>query len=94
MEFQELTNYNSFDELFIRSFFSFNIKLRKPDINVYKHLINEVSINPSETLFIDDTIQNIQAAKKSGLNTYHIKGELTDLFTDGKLGPEIIRDLV
>ncbi|MCP4551407.1 MAG: HAD family phosphatase, partial [Bacteroidetes bacterium] len=38
MEFQELTNYNSFDELFIRSFFSFNIKLRKPDINVYKHL--------------------------------------------------------
>lgn len=92
-EFKELTHYKSFDELFIKSFFSFNMKLRKPDKKAYEHLIKATNINASETLFIDDSIQNIQAAQKVGLHTYHIKGELTEMFIEGELDPRIILGL-
>ena len=45
------------------------MELRKPNVNIFEQVIKENNLNPSETLFIDDTPQHIEGAKKAGLNT-------------------------
>ena len=46
--------------------------------------MNENKLNPKETLFIDDSIQHIEGAKKVGLNTEWLKAgkDITSLFLD------------
>ena len=46
---------------------SYEIKLIKPDLKIYAFLLNKYSIKPEESLFIDDSIKNIEAAKKLGI---------------------------
>ena len=86
-EFQTITNLKSFDELFIKAHFSFDIKLRKPDRAAYQYVVDKHQLNPAESLFIDDSIQNIEPAQSLGLKTYFLKkGEdLMDLFSENQL---------
>lgn len=44
-------------------------KCRKPLPQFFHILFNRYKINPSEALFIDDNLLNIEGAKKLGLNT-------------------------
>lgn len=46
-------------------------KTRKPFPEIYQILIKRYSINPGSSLFIDDNMKNIVAAKEAGLNTVH-----------------------
>ena len=46
-------------------------KVVKPDAEIYKILIDRYSLNPSETLFIDDRKSNVAAAQKEGIEGYH-----------------------
>jgi putative hydrolase of the HAD superfamily len=74
----------NFEDLFIRCFYSDEMHLRKPDIEIYEQVIETVRINPERTLFIDDNKANIIGAKKIGLKAYHLTGgeTLTDLFEE------------
>lgn len=76
----------SFGSLFEKTYWSFKFGERKPDLNVYRHLIAENRLIPAESVFIDDSIQNILAAQEVGLNTVHlINGvDITEIFQDGK----------
>lgn len=67
--------YSSFE----KTYFSFDISLRKPDINVFKFILNNHNINPKKTLFIDDTFEHIESAKKLGINTWHLNPEQEDV---------------
>lgn len=86
-EFQNITKLRSFDDLFIKAYFSFDIKLRKPDLKAFQYVIDKQQLSPSDTLFIDDSIQNIEPAQAVGLKTYFLrKGEdLMDLFSENHL---------
>lgn len=88
-EFKQLTSYQSFDELFVKSYFSFEMNYRKPDIEAYLYVLKDAKLNASETLFVDDSEQNIQTASKAGMQTYFLdlsKGQhLSDLFTNSRL---------
>ncbi len=65
----ELTNfYSSFDEVY----FSHHIGLRKPNIEAFEFVLNKHAMPPEKTLFIDDSPQHIEGAKKAGLNTYYL----------------------
>lgn len=44
--------------------------------DAYKVLLNEVGLRPEEALFIDDTVENIEAAKQAGLSTLVYKDNL------------------
>jgi len=50
-------------------------KCKKPDLKIYEILINRTKINPSNSLFIDDSHRNIEAAKKLGFHTFHFQSE-------------------
>ncbi|MEO6838559.1 MAG: HAD family phosphatase [Ginsengibacter sp.] len=63
----------SFEKYFDKAFYSCEIGLRKPDEICYEWVLKETGIDPGKTLFIDDSEQNIDAAKKVGLQTIHLK---------------------
>lgn len=70
-EFKQKYNY-SFNSLFQRAYYSHEIGLRKPDIKVFDFILKDSKLKTSETLFIDDSLTNIKAAQKTGINTFHI----------------------
>ena len=46
---------------------SYTVKMTKPDPEIYKLILERFSLNPKETVFIDDTLKNIEAAEKFGI---------------------------
>lgn len=46
-------------------------KTRKPYKEIYNIILNRFSLSPQKTLFIDDNIKNINAAKEIGINCIH-----------------------
>jgi epoxide hydrolase-like predicted phosphatase len=50
---------------------SSEVGLMKPDPRVYHLAAESVSVAVSETLFIDDFIKNIEAARAVGMQTLH-----------------------
>ena len=58
---------NHFDKLY----YSHMVKMRKPDAEIYRHVIEDAGINPQKSLFIDDSPANIEGATAAGFLTYH-----------------------
>jgi putative hydrolase of the HAD superfamily len=46
---------------------SFQLHLAKPDPAIYRHTLNELGVEPAEMLFLDDRIENIEAARALGI---------------------------
>lgn len=61
------------EDCFEEACFSHRIRLRKPDERAYRHVLERHGLNPAETLFIDDTPVNIEAAGAVGLQTMLVK---------------------
>lgn len=57
------------EECFDRVFLSYQMKMTKPNRDIFTSMIDQAKMNPSETLFIDDSPANIEAAAKVGLKT-------------------------
>ena len=47
-------------------------KLMKPSAAIYELAINRFKLIPNETVFIDDKLENIEAAKNLKLQTIHL----------------------
>lgn len=60
------------EEYFDEAFYSCDIGLRKPDAACYEWVLKNLNIEPGETIFIDDSLHNIEGAKKAGLQTIHL----------------------
>jgi putative hydrolase of the HAD superfamily len=58
------------DHLFEKTYYSHLVGKRKPDAEIFEQILKENNLNPSETLFIDDSPQHLETAKKLGLQTY------------------------
>lgn len=57
--------WHMFDGIIISS----RIQKVKPDIEIYEHLLNEHELDAAETIFIDDTSENLIAANSIGMQT-------------------------
>jgi glucose-1-phosphatase len=66
----------NFIDLFDKAYLSHEIGHRKPDSEAYQYVLNENNLKPAETLFIDDSIQNIEAADKLGIKTIFLKMDM------------------
>ncbi len=55
--------------LFEKTYYSQHMFLRKPNVAIFEQVIRENNLIPEETLFIDDSPQHLEGAKKAGLNT-------------------------
>ncbi len=68
---------------FEKMYLSYKVRMRKPDAEIFELLLKENNLLPEETLFIDDSIQHIEAAKKLGIQTYWLdvkKESIVELF--------------
>ena len=55
-------------EHFEKCYYSSEIGMRKPDLEIFRHVISENELEPSTTLFIDDSPQHVEGALAAGLN--------------------------
>ena len=80
--------YNRFYNCFEKVYFSYDLGMRKPDEEIYNFVIKENNLNPKTTLFVDDNLDNIEGAKKTGLQVWHLlkgKEDIIELFDKVKL---------
>lgn len=63
--------YDIMSSIFNQNYYSHKIGYRKPILEAYNLILKEQNIDPKETLFIDDKIENINAASSLGINTIH-----------------------
>ncbi len=58
---------------FEKVYYSHQIHMRKPDKEAFQIILDENSLVPEETLFIDDTEQHVLGARAVGIIAYHLK---------------------
>lgn len=65
-------------------FLSYEIKLKKPDPAIFTHVLNALEIPAEKCLFVDDLVENVEAATKIGIRTIHFKeaGQLVEELKD------------
>lgn len=63
--------------LFEKVYYSYEIKMSKPDLEIYRHVLKEQNLKAEETLFIDDNKENIEGAKAAGINVLHVQAPET-----------------
>ena len=80
------TGVRQLNDLFERVYYSYAIQLRKPQAEIYQHVLAQENLRPQATLFLDDSAQNIAAAADLGLHAVQIQPTNTLL--------DCVRDLV
>ena len=70
-------NLDSNAGFFEKDYYSHLMKMRKPNADIFEFVIAENNLNPSETLFIDDSAQHIKTASSLGLITHLLTTEET-----------------
>lgn len=76
LAYEDVTKRYEFFTYFDGGIISYKEKLMKPEKDIYDKLINKYKINPKESIFIDDTKENIESATKLGFKAI--------LFTNSK----------
>ncbi|NPA35572.1 MAG: HAD family phosphatase [Chlorobi bacterium] len=61
--------YGSLSHLFDNVYYSFRLHDNKPNLSIFKRVIEMEKIIPEKTLFLDDAKKNIEAARKTGMHT-------------------------
>jgi len=62
---------------FDRVYFSHRVGMRKPDKEIFERVLQENHFLPEHTLFIDDSPQYIEGAKKLGIQTLYLEKGMT-----------------
>jgi len=84
---ENVGHYFEFKNCFDGFYLSHEIGMRKPDGKVYDFILQKHQLQPEQVLFIDDTKENTDAAKKLGIKTWHLipgKEDITDLIKTKK----------
>ena len=74
------TAFKNIDDLFIKCYYSHIIGKRKPEVETFKWVVDQMGMEANKVLFIDDSPQHIEGAKKAGLQVIYYK-EASDLFS-------------
>lgn len=48
--------------------FSHHLRIAKPDERIYRHAISSIEVAPEQALFVDDRIDNVDAARNIGIH--------------------------
>lgn len=59
------------EDYFEHIFLSYEMHKVKPNLNIYEQVLAEAGLDPTETLFIDDSLRNLEGAQLAGIQTFH-----------------------
>ncbi len=70
------------DRFFAQTFYSHELGMRKPDMEIYDTVTKKAGVLPSETLFVDDNSQNVSQAQKAGWHAicHNPENEIIEIF--------------
>lgn len=80
--------YNDFYQCFEKIYFSYEMGMQKPEIEIFKTIIRERGLLPKQTLFVDDKKENTDAAELVGLQIWNLTvghEDVVDLFNKKQL---------
>lgn len=60
---------DAFDQLII----SAEIGLVKPNLDIYQRMVADLGIEPSQAVFVDDFLHNVEGAQAAGLQAIHFR---------------------
>lgn len=69
---KEKYDIEDFYMLVDKVYYSHEIKMHKPDSEIYQHVLDNAPYLPEETLFLDDNLENIEEAARLDIRTIHI----------------------
>ena len=55
-------------------FASHRLRMAKPELEIFEHVISEMNVEPKNILFLDDNQNNIEASKGLGIHGVHVSG--------------------
>lgn len=79
----EKYSMKGFGSHFEKVYLSYEVKMRKPDAEIFQLVLDENKLDKNETLFIDDSFQHIESASQMGIQTILLdvkKQSILDLF--------------
>ncbi len=72
-----LSLYRKEFDLFDNLYFSCDIGMRKPEERIYRYVLRECGVAPSEAVFFDDSLTNVEAARAIGIESVHVVNDRT-----------------
>ena len=71
---------------FDKTYYSHLMGCRKPEPEAWQMVLDENGLKPEHTLFIDDTLPNVEAARALGIQSVHLQspGTVLDIFKPKK----------
>ncbi len=67
-----MEKFNRFKNAFEVFYLSYEMGMSKPDAEIFEFVLQENDLTPSETLFVDDTKENTDAAAELGIRTWNL----------------------
>ncbi len=64
---------DNFESFFHRAYYSSDWGMRKPDKKFYELVLQKENLIARETFFVDDNLENVEAAKRLGIHAYQLK---------------------
>jgi HAD superfamily hydrolase (TIGR01509 family) len=74
---EEVISFTEFSLLFKENYYSHYMGMRKPDKEIFEFVLSKNQLNPSETLFVDDSPQHLNGANLIGIHTLLIDSSST-----------------
>jgi len=74
LHFQYIREQYPFLDSFTRFILSYEVGSRKPEPEIYRHLIQQAKKPPARILFIDDKLPFVEAARDQGLQAWQFTG--------------------
>ena len=63
------------EKYFHKMYLSYEMKMAKPDPEIFEAVLNDAQIKAEESLFIDDSVKNIQTASSLGIQTLFVSSD-------------------
>ncbi|MEO9511354.1 MAG: HAD family phosphatase [Flavobacteriaceae bacterium] len=77
-----MEKFDRFKNPFEVFYLSYEMGMRKPDSEIFEFVLSENKLDPSETLFVDDTKENTDSAAAMGIKVWNLqvgKEDITQL---------------
>lgn len=81
---KEVSVHSTIQDLCDQVFLSHEMGLAKPDLAIYKKVLESLNAQPEKTIFFDDLAANVEGAKQTGMDAFQITHPkaLIEFFTD------------
>jgi putative hydrolase of the HAD superfamily len=75
--------FSDFYQCFEKVYYSYEMGMRKPDVSIFRYIVNKHELSPKRTLFVDDKKVNTDAASSIGIQVWNLQvgqEDVVDLF--------------